>query len=165
MTVINTSPAIHLHFVLPGGLSSLPTLIGQVLVPSEVGQELAAGENLDATWQEIQNLTGIVIRQIPTNIHPLLSAQIDMGEAAVIQTALDHGDAAVILDDLKARRIAKTLGLSVTGTLGVLVQAKQTGLLSSVSEAITRLEQRGMWISSSLAARAIQLAGETSRQP
>jgi predicted nucleic acid-binding protein len=88
-----------------------------------------------------------------------------MGEAAVIQTALDHGDAAVILDDLKARRIAKTLGLSVTGTLGVLVQAKQRGLLSSVSEAITRLEQRGMWISSSLAARAIQLAGETSRQP
>jgi predicted nucleic acid-binding protein len=39
-------------------------------------------------------------------VHPLLSAQIDMGEAAVIQTALDEAHDAVILDDLKARRIA-----------------------------------------------------------
>jgi hypothetical protein len=43
MTVINTSPAIHLHAVLPGGLVSLAGLIGEIIVPWEVGQELAAG--------------------------------------------------------------------------------------------------------------------------
>lgn len=165
MTVINTSPAIHLHCVLPGGLSTLALLVGQVTVPKEVGQELAAGADLDTTWQEIQNQIGIVVRNTPANIHPLLSAQIDLGEASVIQTALDHGDAAVILDDLKARRVAKTLGLSVTGTLGVLLQAKRTGLLPSMTEVITKLEQRGMWISSSLATKAIQLAGETTPMP
>lgn len=53
MTVINTSPAIHLHAVLPGGLGSLAKLIGEVIVPWEVSQELAAGHAKDATWQEI----------------------------------------------------------------------------------------------------------------
>jgi hypothetical protein len=59
MTVINTSPAIHLHAVLPGGLGSLAGLIGEVIVPWEVGQELAAGHAKDATWQEVQSLPGI----------------------------------------------------------------------------------------------------------
>ncbi len=160
MTVINTSPAIHLHAVLPGGLSSLAKLIGEVIVPWEVGQELAAGHAKDATWQEIQSLSGIVHRSKAITVHPLLSTQIDMGEAAVIQTALDEAHDAVILDDLKARRIALTLGLQVTGTLGILLQAKQSGLLPSVSAAITLLEKRGMWIAPALAAKAIYLAGE-----
>ena len=47
-----------------------------------------------------------------------------------------------ILDDLKARRIAQTLGLQVTGTLGILLQAKQTGLLPSVRAAISTLEKQ-----------------------
>ena len=160
MTVINTSPAIHLHAILPRGLDSLSKLIGEVIVPWEVGQELAAGHTKDATWQEIHALHGIQHRSHGIPVHPLLAAQIDMGEAAVIQTALDEAHDAVILDDLKARRIAQTLGLQVTGTLGILLQAKQSGLLPSLSAAITTLEKRGMWIAPALVAKAIRLAGE-----
>lgn len=98
MTVINTSPAIHLHAVLPGGLGSLAGLVGEVTVPWEVGQELAAGHAKDAIWQEIQSLPSIHHRSHRVAVHPLLSAQIDMGEAAVIQTALDEAhDADCIL--------------------------------------------------------------------
>jgi predicted nucleic acid-binding protein len=160
MTVINTSPAIHLHAILPRGLDSLAKLIGEVIVPWEVGQELAAGHTKDATWQGIHALHGIQHRSHGIPVHPLLAAQIDMGEAAVIQTALDEAHDAVILDDLKARRIAQTLGLQVTGTLGILLQAKQSGLLPSLSAAITTLEKRGMWIAPALVAKAIRLAGE-----
>jgi predicted nucleic acid-binding protein len=160
MTVINTSPAIHLHAVLPGGLGSLPGLIGEVIVPWEVCQELAAGHAKDATWQEIQSLPGLHHRLKAIAIHPLLAAQLDIGEAAVIQTALDAVCDAVILDDLKARRIAQTLGLQVTGTLGILLQAKQTGLLPSVKVAIAKLEKQGMWIAPALYAKAVQIAGE-----
>lgn len=160
MTIINTSPAIHLHAVLPGGLGSLVRLIGEVIVPWEVGQELAAGHAKDATWQQIQSLPGLLLRPTAVTVHPLLSTQIDLGEAAVIQTALDEGPGTVILDDLKARRIAHTLGLSVTGTLGILLQAKKAGQLPSVSAAIKTLEQRGMWIAPSVSAKAIHLAGE-----
>jgi hypothetical protein len=130
MTVINTSPAIHLHAALPGGLGSLPGLIGEVMIPWEVGQELAAGHGKDATWQEIQALPGLNHRSKAIAIHPLLAAQLDIGEAAVIQTALDEAHDAVILDDLKARRIAQTLGLQVTGTLGILLPDRMPGVLS-----------------------------------
>ncbi len=160
MTVINTSPAIHLHAVLPGGLGALPGVIGEIIVPLKVGQELAAGHAKDETWREIQSLPGIHHRTEAVAVHPLISAQIDLGEAAVIQTALSEALDAVILDDLKARRVALTLGLQVTGTLGILLLAKQIGLLPSVGTAINLLETRGMWIDSSLSARAIQLAGE-----
>lgn len=64
------------------------------------------------------------------------------------------------LDDLKARRVALTLGLQVTGTVGILLQAKQVGLLPSVRSAISLLEARGMWIAPVLSAEAIRLAGE-----
>lgn len=160
MTVINTSPAIHLHAVLPGGLGALPGVIGEIIVPLEVGQELAAGHAKDPTWREIQSLPGILHLAEAVSVHPLISAQIDQGEAAVIQTALDEALDAVILDDLKARRVALTLGLQVTGTLGILLLAKQAGLLPSVGEAIRVLETRGMWIAPALSTRAIQLAGE-----
>lgn len=75
MTVINTSPAIHLHAVLPGGLGSLEKWIGEVIVPWEVGQELAAGHAKDDTWQQIQPLAGILHRNDLVAVHrPALSA-------------------------------------------------------------------------------------------
>jgi predicted nucleic acid-binding protein len=160
MTVINTSPAIHLHAVLPGGLCSLPRLVGEIIVPWEVGQELAAGHAKDPTWQEIQSLPGILHRSKAVTVYPLLSNQIDKGEAAVIQIALDEARDVVILDDLKARRIAISLGLQVTGTLGILLQAKEAGLLPSVRDSIATLAKRGMWIAPALSAKAISLAGE-----
>jgi predicted nucleic acid-binding protein len=138
----------------------LPGVIGEIIVPYEVGQELAAGHAKDETWHAIQSLSGIQHRTEAVVIHPLISAQIDLGEAAVIQTALGEALDAVILDDLKARRVAITLGLQVTGTLGILLLAKQVGLLPSVRAAIDLLETRGMWIAPSLSSRAIRLAGE-----
>ncbi|HWB04442.1 MAG TPA: DUF3368 domain-containing protein [Verrucomicrobiales bacterium] len=163
MTVINTSPAIHLHAVLDGGLGSLPALIGGIVIPWEVAQELVAGGDKDDTWLQIQGKNGIIVRPAPVIIHPLLGPQIDRGEAAVIQTALDEAHDTVILDDLKARRIAKLLGLNVTGTLGILVQAKRAGQLTSVRDTIAALDQRGMWIAPDVAAKAIQLAGENAQ--
>lgn len=160
MTVINTSPSIHLHAVLPGGLAMLPRLIGEVIVPFEIGQELAAGIQRDDTWHRMQNVPGITLRPSTVRLHPLLRAQLDAGEAAVIQTALDEGIATVILDERKARRIALAMGLSVTGTLGILLQAKQTGQLPSVSAALAILEQRGIWVAPALKAKAVRLAGE-----
>lgn len=162
MTVINTSPAIHLHAVLPGGLALLPRLIGEVIVPFEVGTELAAGAGRDETWNRMQSVPGITLRRAPVPLHPLLRAQLDAGEAAVIQTALNEGIATVILDERKARRIALAMGLAVTGTLGILVQAKLAGHLSSVRDAIRTLKQRGIWLDEALLARALSLAGETS---
>lgn len=161
MTVINTSPAIHLNAVLPGGLGLLTQLVGDVIMPAEVTQELTAGSSIDDTGIHAQNTPGLVVRQAPVQLSAWLTTEMDLGEAAVIQTALDEGIGTVILDDLKARRIARRLGLAVTGTLGILIQAKLAGHLSSVSAAIDDLQLGGMWLDDKVIAAALQTAGET----
>ncbi|MFO1485290.1 MAG: DUF3368 domain-containing protein [Verrucomicrobiaceae bacterium] len=161
MTVINTSPAIHLHAVLPGGLGLLTQLIGDVIMPQEVMQELTAGIARDDTGIQAQTTPGLIVRQVPVQLDAWLKTEMDLGEASVIQTALDEGIGTVILDDLKARRIARRLGLAVTGTLGILIQAKVAGRLPSVSDAINDLQQRGMWLDDKVIAAALQAAGES----
>ena len=161
MTVINTSPAIHLNAVLPGGLGLLTRLVGNVIMPDEVMQELAAGIARDDTVLHAQSTPGLVIRQFPVQLAPWLKTELDLGEAAVIQTAIDEGIDTVILDDLKARRIARRCGLVVTGTHGLVIQAKTAGLLPSVSALIQKLQQRGMWLDEKVITTALQLAGES----
>jgi len=161
MTVINTSPAIHLQAVLPGGLGLLTRLVGDVIMPHEVMQELAAGIARDDTLRHAQSTPGLIIRQTTVLLAAWLKTEMYLGEPAVIQTAVDEGVGTVILDDLKARRIARRLGLAVTGTLGVLLLAKASGHLPSVSDAIQKLQQRGMWLDEKVIAAALQTAGES----
>jgi len=160
MTVVNTSPVIHLNAVLPQGLSLLPSLFGQVIVPYEVLGELASGNDRDDAFYRVQTPKELNLRQRPVAIDSWLSSEIDLGEAAVIQTALNEGIDSVILDDLKARRIARRLGLSVTGTLGVLILAKQTGHLESIRETIDQLIHRGMWLDAKVIKTALRISGE-----
>jgi predicted nucleic acid-binding protein len=54
------------------------------------------------------------------------------------------------------------MGLAVTGTLGILVQAKLAGHLPSVRDAMQTLKQRGIWLDEALFARVLLLAGEAS---
>ncbi len=160
MSVINASPLIHLSLTLPGGLAALPALAGEIVVPREVGEELAAGLDKDDTWLQAQGVQGIICRTSAVPLPPFLSSQLDTGEAAVIQTALNEGIPVVILDERKARRVAAMMGLRVTGTLGVLLLAKQSGMLPSMRIAIQALREHGIRLAEALAARAISAAGE-----
>lgn len=164
MSVINASPLIHLCLALPGGLADLPGLVGPVIVPSEVGAELAAGLDKDDAWMQAQGVAGIICRTVPVKLPSLLAAQLDAGEAAVIQTAVEEGISTVILDERKARRIAARMGLQVTGSLGILLLAKQSGVLPSLRAALTRLRQRGLWLDAALEASVLSLAGEETAE-
>lgn len=66
----------------------------------------------------------------------------------------------MILDDLAARRVALGAGIPVTGSLGVLLDAKRAGRLESVREAIDRIRDHGAWLSDAVVKRALHIAGE-----
>lgn len=51
-----------------------------------------------------------------------LEKQIDRGEASAIALALEFPGATIVLDDYKARRLAKSLGISLTGTVGIIIR-------------------------------------------
>jgi predicted nucleic acid-binding protein len=67
------------------------------------------------------------------------------------------------LDDLLARRIAGSLSLKCTGTLGILVKSKQVGLIPSVSSVIATLRVQGMWLSDAVVEVMLKLSGEQLR--
>jgi predicted nucleic acid-binding protein len=73
-----------------------------------------------------------------------LEAKIDVGEASAIALGLEIPNCSIILDDLKARKIAASLKLDFTGTLGVIVKAKQLNLIDSVKPIIRKLREAGL---------------------
>ncbi|EMY71963.1 DUF3368 domain-containing protein [Leptospira vanthielii] len=75
---------------------------------------------------------------------------LDSGEASTIALALELKNSLVILDDLKARKIAKNLGLKITGTLGILAKAKTLGIIEDLEKQIDELQRKGIWISESV---------------
>lgn len=86
---------------------------------------------------------------------------LDNGEASVIQMALDKQISAVCIDEAAGRRIARLAGLLITGSIGILIRAKNEGLISSLSDAIQNMESRGIWIGERVKTVALREAGET----
>jgi predicted nucleic acid-binding protein len=160
MIIINSSPAINLVRALES-LELLPLLYGDVIVPLEVIHEVDTGREKDLTAQVLRQTLGVKIRSEPTQISPFLAAELDTGEAAVIEIALREGFTTVLLDDLKARRVAKLMGLNVTGSLGTLVQAKRTGHIGSLRPLIKRMRDSGTWLDDTIIGLALKLAGES----
>ncbi|NUQ86607.1 MAG: DUF3368 domain-containing protein [Anaerolineales bacterium] len=90
----------------------------------------------------------------------LLLADLDLGEAEVIALAKEINANYVLLDDLDARRFARRVGLSIIGTVGILLAACLQGKIPSVREEIDRLQTHGFRISKSLAEEVLKAAGE-----
>ena len=74
--------------------------------------------------------------------------------------ALENRNRDLLLDDTLARRTAQAAGLTVWGTLRVILEAKDRGLTDSVAPLLDRLSQSGMWISVAIRQRILALAGE-----
>lgn len=79
-----------------------------------------------------------------------LETQVDTGEASVIALAKEKDSPLLILDDLKARKLASRLNLKVTGTLGVIHKAKQIGVIVKVTPIIEKLQATNFRISKNI---------------
>jgi len=97
-------------------------------------RELEAGAELDDTARRLR--PSRVSRCMPwrPGFRRSWPASLILGEAAVIQLALDLPGATVVLDDLKARRVARRSSIPMTGSLGVLLHAKRRGKLDSLAQ-------------------------------
>jgi predicted nucleic acid-binding protein len=84
------------------------------------------------------------------------------GETEVLALALEREKAIAVLDDRLARRLARTLGIALTGTLGVLLDGKKAGLIESVTPLIDKLEEHGFRLATRTRRAVLDLAGEGS---
>lgn len=82
------------------------------------------------------------------------------GEAEVLALTLETKDAITVLDDALARQVAETLRLPLTGTLGLLLDAKRHGLIPTVGPFLEQLEALGFRLAAHTRAAVLKLAGE-----
>ena len=157
--VCNAGPLISLARI--GRLDLLPSLFGEVIVPRAVYREITgdgslpgAGDLAQAGWLKIAEI------QDSSGVARLLSS-LDAGEAEVLILARELSATAAI-DEKRGRRIAEELGVSQTGTVGILLSAKKEGLVPSVRSLLDELSAKGVRLSSRLYTEACRLAGELS---
>lgn len=90
----------------------------------------------------------------------LLEVTLDKGEASAIALALEQSNCRLIIDELRGRKLAKQLGLTITGTLGVLAEAKISGLIPLVRPLIDKIKQTDFRLSKQLEIEILKLIGE-----
>lgn len=157
--VINTSPLIALVAAW-GNLEPLPSLYERVLVPFEVCQEILQGGSKNFATAEFQNAAWLDKQPAPLSISPLLLNSLDLGEASVIQLALNEAIATVCIDEAAGRRIARLSGLSLTGSIGILLKFKRQNPSFSVKQAIANIQAHNIRLSQTVVDFALQQADE-----
>jgi predicted nucleic acid-binding protein len=146
--VSNTGPIIALMII--GKVSILKDMFDEVIIPHEVHQELLKGKSAkdfaslmritvygDETWIKKQKLR--------TSLNPALRGMLDVGEASVIQLASEVKTDFVLIDERKARKIARSMyGLRVVGTARILVEAKRKGIVETVKPLLDEMQAGGI---------------------
>jgi len=163
VVVCNTSPLLYLHQV--SKLELLFQLYGTVIVPSAVERELRAGQERRIDVPVVADIDWISVRSVSEKSGLRISVDLGPGEAEVIALGLELPGSLLILDDRLGRRIARLNGLAFTGTLGVLLRAKQAGLLDSIRPTLEKLQTTTMWLPEDLVHSILVEAQEEEDDP
>lgn len=133
-------------------LDLLNLLYKNIVTTKEVAKEF--DEPLP-TWITLNEISDKHVQQ-------LLELQVDAGEASAIAFALETDDCTIILDDFKARKLAKKLGLKITGTIGIVVKAKQKGVIPSIKPYLEKIRNANFYLSAEIELQALKLAKEVN---
>lgn len=154
--VINASPLILLGKL--GRTDLLEGLAQQVWVPDAVYDEVAAGlaeagAAGSLLWAQDRRVRDVAV---PSSI---LGWDLGAGESQVLAHCMLAGHMAV-LDDGEARAAAKVHGLPLVGTLGVILRARQAGLIPAARPLVESLLESGSYLASDLVRQALAKVGE-----
>ncbi|MBS3028839.1 MAG: DUF3368 domain-containing protein [Dolichospermum sp. DET50] len=157
--VINTSPLIAIVAAI-GYFNVLQSLYTTVIVPFEVSQEIIIGGTTGLGVTEFKADFWLQKQTVPVNISPILLNSLDVGEASVIQLALNKNISTVCIDEAVGRRIARLSGLAVTGSIGILLRAKKEGYPLSIKTAIEKMLNHNIRLSQRVIDFALKEAGK-----
>lgn len=158
--VINTSSTIAL-IAATGDLQVLDHLYDEVHVTKEVISEISAGGMNKFGISEFGKANFLIKHFNTQIIQPFLANSLDIGEASVIQFALDQDISTVCIDEAVGRRVARMNGLKLTGSIGILLRAKTEGLIENIKEPLLNMKKNGIWLSNKVVEFALHQAKET----
>ena len=133
-----------------GELDLLRKLFGQITITPEISAEF---KKTLPDWFLIEEPVNKTYQKI-------LEASIDKGEASAIAFALEKANCLLIIDDAKGRKYAEQLGIKMTGTLGVIIDAKLSGHLPSIKPVLEKIKKTDFRISPDLEKKALEKSQE-----
>lgn len=157
--IFNASPLILLGKI--DRLDIIEKLNSNFSVPSAVADEINAGPAQDPAklWLSTPSHRPHVLEPLEFPPH-LLAWDLGAGETAVLAHSIAETGQRAILDDRAARNCAEVYGISIIGTVGLLIRAKQAGLVSLLRPELIRLVESGSLLSGAVIEEALKLAGE-----
>ncbi len=147
-TIADTSCLILLDKI--GELEILKKVFGNVQVTEEIAKEF---NKPLPSWI---NIVAVSNKQYVQ----LIQLEVDLGEASAIAYAVERNNILLILDDWRARRLASKLSLKFTGTLGLLLKAKEMKLIERISPTLDKIQKTNFRFSDKVLKEIISLAGE-----
>ena len=163
IVVSNTTPLIGLAVVERFDL--LQAIFRRISIPQAVYNEtVVVGREKRGAKRELEtaNWVRIVTVQNQVAVEALLD-ELHRAEAEVIVLAQELGADWVLMDEKKGRRKTAELGLNTIGTLGLLLKAKQMGLLTEIAPHVDLLRRQGFSISDQVVRSVLERAGESPR--
>lgn len=159
IVVSNSGPLIALAAIDRFDLLAL--LYSRLRIPPAVWDEVVASgfglpgaaEISDAGWIDVDRVRDTTAVQ-------LLMERLDVGESAAIVLAIETKADVLLIDEARGRRVCESLGLTISGTLGTLIMAKQMGYVDMVYPLLEQLLEKGFRMSATLYRKALELSGE-----
>jgi predicted nucleic acid-binding protein len=128
----------------------LKKLFGSIITTPEVADEF--GLPLPS-WVQVRNATD-------EKYQLFVEKSVDKGEASAIALAVELRDCLLIIDDLKGRKFAQKIGLTIIGTVGIIVDAKLNGIIPSVKPLLSKIKQTNFRITEKVEAIILKKAQE-----
>jgi predicted nucleic acid-binding protein len=142
-------------------IALLPALYGRVVIPNKVFDEALADDEL-GRWLRTIHPSWIDVLSVgnASEVQALLF-DMDPGEAEALVLARELNAEKVLMDDHEGRKVAQRWGLSVVGTLGILLAAKTEGLIPEVRPLVQALiDDANFWVSETLQKQVLAQAQE-----
>lgn len=156
--VVNASPLIVLF---KSGLADLlPALFTEIIVPQSVWDEVIVGGEADSAARALPAAAWARKVAVASRNATVDAWNLGAGESEVSNLALTLTNCRAVIDDRAARACARTLGVPILGTGGVIVLAKRRGLVPSVAEALQKLRDSGLWLAADIERLLKGWAGE-----
>jgi predicted nucleic acid-binding protein len=152
--VVDSSPLILLAKI--EALELLDRLADEIAIPAAVRAEVA---KQSAFSLELGRFSKSVVPNVAVP-EEVAGWDLGAGETQVLAFAAAHPGHEAVLDDLEARRCGRSLGVPLTGTLGIILRAKQAGLVEAARPLVDELVRKGAYLSPELIAAALATVGE-----
>jgi hypothetical protein len=158
MKISNAGPLIVLY--KSSLLDILKELYGNIIVPNAVYDEIKRKEEGRQLFQENNWINVQKVKNKQTIA--VLKSFVDIGETEAIALSLELKKP-LLIDDKKGREIAKSMNVSVQGSLGILAKAKKEGVIKSVKDAIAKILAAGYYLDRQLKNEVLRYVEETSK--